>query len=318
MQRLSDRSADSLSAVFKAIRRGGQAVRAPFLVLVLLAILTISCEGRRSFQVKGVIKEISADRKQAKIEHEKIPGYMEAMTMMFDVKDPKELQGLQPNDQVSFRMIVTQNDGWIDQVKKIGTVAAATNDPSIFRRVREVEPLKVGDLLPEYHFTNELGKIVSLSDFKGQALAITFLFTRCPFPTFCPRMAGNFKETYKLLKEKSDAPDNWHLFAITIDPDFDTPAVLKEYASRYEYDPAKWNFLTGENIDITAIAEQVGMLYWRPDPKQAAGISHNLRTVVVDANGRVQKIIPENKWEPPELVEELIKAARVAPATAHL
>ena len=160
MQRLSDRSADSLSAVFKAIRRGGQAVRAPFLVLVLLAILTISCEGRRSFQVKGVIKEISADRKQAKIEHEKIPGYMEAMTMMFDVKDPKELQGLQPNDQVSFRMIVTQNDGWIDQVKKIGTVAAATNDPSIFRRVREVEPTRknreperfqrpgVGDHLP--------------------------------------------------------------------------------------------------------------------------------------------------------------------------
>ena len=285
--------------------------------LLFLAMFVVSCEGRRTFQVKGVIKEISADRKQAKIEHENIPSYMEAMTMMFDVRDPRELEGLQPNDQVAFRMIVTQNDGWIDQVKKIGTVPAApANDPPTFRRVREVEPLKVGDLLPEYHFTNELGKTVSLGDFKGQALAITFLFTRCPFPTFCPRMAGNFKETCNLLKEKSDAPNNWHLFSITIDPDFDTPAVLKEYARRYEYDPAKWNFLTGENIDITAIAEQVGMLYWRPDPKQAAGISHNLRTVVIDANGRVQKILPENKWEPPELVEELIKAARVPPATA--
>ncbi|HKQ40294.1 MAG TPA: SCO family protein [Verrucomicrobiae bacterium] len=288
-----------------------------FVVLLLLVVVGVSCssEKRTTYQVKGVIREITPDRKQAKIEHENIPGYMEAMTMMFDVKDSKELDGLQPNDQVTFRMTVTENDGWIDQVKKIGTVPE-TNTPPPFRVVREVEPLKVGDLLPEYKFTNELGKAVGLSEFKGKAIAITFLFTRCPYPTFCPRMASNLKEASKLLSEKSDAPKNWHMLAITIDPDFDTPAVLQEYGKRYEYDPAKWNFLTGENIDITAIAEQFGLLYWRPDPKQVAGISHNLRTAVIDANGRVQKILPENKWEPPELVEELIKAARVPPATA--
>ena len=287
-----------------------------FIVLVLL-VLGVSCSSqkRTTYQVKGVIKEITADRKQAQIEHENIPGYMNAMTMMFDVKNPKELQGLQPNDQVSFRMIVTENEGWIDQVKKNGTVTP-TNAPPPFRVVREVEPLKVGDLIPDYKFTNELGKAVSLSDFKGKAVAITFLFTRCPFPTFCPRMATNLKEAARLLSEKSDAPKNWHLLAITIDPEFDTPAVLKEYGTRYEYDPAKWNFLTGEQIDITAIAEQFGLLYWRTDPKQPTSISHNLRTAVIDANGRVQKILPENKWEAPELVEELIKAARVPPATA--
>ena len=287
--------------------------------LLLLAILAISCssEKRTTYQVKGVIKEISADRKEAQIEHENIPGYMEAMTMKFDVKDTNELKGLQANDQVAFRMIVTENDGWIDQVKKIGTVTP-TNEPPPFRVVREVEPLKVGDLMPEYHFTNELGKAVSLSDFKGKAVAITFLFTRCPYPTFCPRMATNLREAYKLLKDKSDAPQNWHLLAITIDPDFDTPAVLKEYGKNYDYDPAKWNFLTGAHIDITAIAEQFGLIYWRPDPKQVTGINHNLRTAVIDANGRVQKILPENKWEPPELADELIKAARVPPATAGL
>jgi protein SCO1/2 len=290
-------------------------------LMAVLAVVSCTSEKRTTYQVKGVIKEISADRKQAQIAHENIPGYMEAMTMMFDVKDPKELEGLQPNDQVSFRMIVTEDDGWIDQVKKIGTVAAATEAREDarppFRQVREVEPLKVGDLLPEYKFTNELGKAVSLSDFKGRAVAITFLFTRCPFPTFCPRMAVNFQKTYDLLKQKSDAPRNWHLLAITIDPDFDTPAVLKEYAKKYDYDPAKWNFLTGEHIDITAITEQFGLLYWRPDPKQPVNISHNLRTVVIDANGRVQKILPENKWEAPELADELIKAARVPAATAR-
>ena len=76
------------------------------------------------------------------------------------------------------------------------------------------------------------------------------------------------------------------------------------------------HYSTGEQIDITAIAEQFGLLYWRTDPKQPTSISHNLRTAVIDANGRVQKILPENKWEAPELVEELIKAARVPPATA--
>lgn len=296
------------------------------LVLLFLTLLGTSCtsEKRTTYQVKGVIEEITPDRKQARIAHENIPGYMEAMTMMFDVKDPKELAGLRPNDEVSFRMIVTENDGWIDHVKKIGTLhvkkIVTTNTVEEarppFRVVREVEPLKVGDVMPDYKFTNELGKAVSLSEFRGKAVAITFLFTRCPFPTFCPRMASNLKEAAKLLSEKSDAPKNWHMLAITIDPDFDTPTVLQEYGKRYEYDPAKWNFLTGAHIDITAIAEQFGLLYWRPDPKQAAGISHNLRTAVIDANGRVQKILPENKWEPPELAEELIKAARVPPATA--
>src|SRR5688572_33511336 len=95
-------------------------------IILLLAILAVSCtsEKRTTYQVKGVIREISADRMQARIEHENIPDYMEAMTMMFDVKDSNELANLQPNDQVSFRMIVTEKDGWIEQVKKIGTVAA--------------------------------------------------------------------------------------------------------------------------------------------------------------------------------------------------
>src|SRR5687767_9541648 len=203
-------------------------------IVFVLALVAISCtsEHRKTFQVKGVVKEITPDRMQARIEHEKIPNYMEAMTMMFDVKNSNELAGLAPNDQIAFRMIVTENDGWIDQVKKIGVVAAPTNAPLPFRQVREVEPLKVGDLVPEYRFTNELGKAVSLSDFKGKAVALTFIFTRCPFPTFCPRMATNFKETYKLLKEKSGAPANWHLLALTIDPEFDTPAVLKDYAAK--------------------------------------------------------------------------------------
>ncbi len=270
---------------------------------------------RQVYQVKGVVRQVFPERNQVKIDHQEIPGYMKAMTMDFDVKNPNELNGLAPGDQISFQMVVTDTDGWIEAVKKTGEAMPLTmNPPQPFRRVREVEPLKEGDLMPEYHFTNELGRAVNLNDYRGQAIGLTFLFTRCPFPTFCPRMAGNLRDAAKILNATTSAPTNWHLFAITIDPEFDTSAVLKQYGQNYGYDPAHWNFLTGDPIDITAIAEQFGLLYWKPDPKQPANISHNLRTVVIDAAGRVQKIIPENKWQPEDLTQELIKAAQAKPS----
>jgi protein SCO1 len=267
---------------------------------------------RQIFQVKGVVREVLAARKQVRIEHEKIPDYMDAMTMPFDVKDTNELSGLQAGDNITFRMIVTEDDGWIDQVKRLGTTTPppVANAPENYRRAREVDPLKVGDAMPNYNFTNQLGQRVNLSDFKGQAYAFTFIFTRCPFPTYCPRMSQYFEAVQAQLKETANTPTNWHLISITIDPGFDTPAVLKNYAMQYRYDPRHWSYFTGELIDITALAEQFGLLFWRPDPNQPAGINHNLRTVIVTASGKVHKIIPENTWKPEEVVAAIAEAAK--------
>ena len=279
-------------------------------LLTLLGFSVVSCKQEQVFQVKGVVKEVLPASKQVKIDHEKIPNYMAAMTMTFDVKDPNELAGILPGDTVSFRMVVKEKDGWIDQIKKNGsTTPILTAAPEDFRRVREVDPLKVGDMMPDYHFTNELGQAVSLSDFKGQALAFTFIFTRCPFPTFCPRMSDNFAAAQKKLKAMPNLSTNWHLLTISFDPGFDTPAVLKSYAKRFQADPQHWSFATGELIDITAITEQFGLLFWKPNPQEPAGISHNLRTVVIDAEGRIQKVFTENVWKVDELVAEIAKAA---------
>ena len=279
-------------------------------LLTLLGFSVVSCKQEQVFQVKGVVKEVLPASKQVKIDHEKIPNYMAAMTMTFDVKDPKELAGILPGDTVSFRIVVKEKDGWIDQIKKSGsTTPILTAAPEDFRRVREVDPLKVGDMMPDYHFTNELGKAVNLSDFKGQALAFTFIFTRCPFPTFCPRMSDNFAAAQKKLKAMPNLSTNWHLLTISFDPGFDTPAVLKSYAKRFQADPQHWSFATGELIDITAITEQFGLLFWKPNPQEPAGISHNLRTVVIDAEGRIQKVFTENVWKVDELVAEIAKAA---------
>jgi protein SCO1/2 len=258
----------------------------------------------QAYATRGVIKELKPDGQTAVITHEEIPGFMPAMTMPFVVHDPKELAGLQAGDTVTFQMIISGDDGWIEQLVK-QDVAPAPTLPGPLRVVRDVEPLKEGDALPDYTFTAENGSALKLSQFKGQAVALTFIFTRCPFPTFCPLLSRNFTETQDKLKKSPVT--NWHLLTLSFDPQFDTPAVLKTYAAAQHADPARWNFLTGELMDITALTEQFGVQFWRENP--AEPISHNLRTVVVAATGRIQKILPNNNWTSDELVAEMLRAA---------
>jgi protein SCO1/2 len=309
----------------------------PFSFL-LLVVAAVSCEkspqplrttpaaaaartNQQIFQVKGVVMKVKPESKEIEIKHEEVPGYMPAMTMPFDVKHTNDLAGIAPGDAVSFRMIVTDTEGWIDQIKKIGS--ATTNNPATaanplagqpaaekIRIVRDVEPLTVGDTLPEYAFTNQFGQRVTTSQFKGQALAITFIFTRCPFPTFCPFTARNFAGAQQTLLARPGGPTNWQLLTISFDPEFDKPPVLKAFGETYKYDPAHWTLATGSIVDIMAIGEQFGLVF---QPEQTGTISHNLRTVVIDAAGRVQKIIVGNSWTSDELAEELAKAAAVKP-----
>jgi protein SCO1/2 len=260
------------------------------------------------FEVKGLVIEVRARRKEIEIKHEAIPDYMPGMTMPFDVRDTNELAGLQPGDQVTFRLQATDTDAWIDHIRKIAPSVPTNQIPTTgeFRLVREVPRLEEGDVFPPYSLTNQFGEPFSTAQFKGQALAITFLFTRCPYPTFCPRMANNFEEVQQKLENLSGGPTNWHLLTVSFDPDFDTPAVLKTYAQFHKYDPARWTFATGALIDITALSEQLGLTFWHD---QSGSINHNLRTAVIDASGRVQKIYQGNEWTGAELVAEMVKAA---------
>jgi protein SCO1/2 len=180
----------------------------------------------------------------------------------------------------------------------------------VFRFVRDVEPLAIGDPLPDYRFTNELGEPVHLHQFHGQALAITFVFTRCPYPTFCPRMSGNFHEAEEKLCQLTNAPTNWHLLTVSFDPEFDTPVRLKAYAENYGYDSRHWNFLSGELIEVTALADGLGMEFWHD---ATGSLNHNLRAAVVDPQGRVQKIFVGNKWTSDDLVAEILRASKISP-----
>jgi protein SCO1/2 len=266
------------------------------------------------YSVTGEVRELRADGSNVVIRHEAIPGFMPAMTMSFTARDPRQIASLQAGDKVVFRLLVIEDESWIDSVERQGPPAPTPQfDLAQTRVVRDVEPLALGDVVPDYVFTNELGQPTRLSDFRGKAVGLTFIFTRCPLPEFCPRMNKNFAAVASALKARADVSNEWRLVTVTIDPAFDTPAVLKAYAERYDYDPNQWTFLTGALIDIDALTEQVGLVFQRQSPNALP--DHNLRTVVIDPQGRLQKTIVGNTWKPEELVEDLVAAA--APDTTE-
>jgi protein SCO1/2 len=279
-----------------------------WLWFLILPLAVCAQNTARVFQATGVVVGLVPEEKTIEISHDAIPGYMSAMTMPFEVKNINELTGLATNDAISFHLVVTETNGWVEQIRK---TSGATNRPAAvtsFRPQLDVQPLNEGDPLPEYHFTNQWGKVFSTADFKGQALAITFLFTRCPFPTYCPLMADNFNAVQKKMLSATNGPANWHLLTISFDPQFDTPEVLRNYAEAHGDKSDRWTFATGALSEITGIGENFGLTFWHDEN---GSINHNLRTAVIDASGRVQNILIGNQWTPDELAADLVKAARV-------
>jgi len=256
----------------------------------------------RAFRVNGVVVSINRDERQVVIRHEAVSNYMAAMTMPFKVKSAEALAGLHDGDEISFQLLVTETESWVDQIIRTGTVSlppspAMANLPA----GRPPEPLL------DYKFTNELGQAVSLNDFRGQALAITFFYTRCPLPDYCPRLSKNFQEALQQLSAMTNAPANWHLLSVSFDPEFDTPAMLRAYGQSYRYDPAHWSFLTGRPDKIAELARQAGVTY----ESDGNTINHNFSTLIVDAAGHLQTLFPVSGDLSDAIVGEIIKAAAV-------
>jgi protein SCO1/2 len=259
----------------------------------------------QTFMVKGVVRELRPADRTVVIQHEDIPGYMKAMTMPFEVRDTNELAGLAAGDQVEFRMLVTEKEGWIDRLIRVGREAAPPPQTGP-RQVRFVEPLNLGDPVPDCDLTNQFGQRIRLSDYRGSVLGMTFIFTRCPFPNFCPQLSANFSETAQALARPDSGMTNWHLLSVSFDPEFDTPEVLHRYAVGQRYDSNRWTFATGAMKEIDALTEQFGLLFGR----DGETISHNARTVVIDPAGRLSLVITGNVWA----VQELVEGMRAAQA----
>lgn len=293
--------------------------------IVGLACLAAGCrdgagtEGRQSYDVTGVVIEVRATNNEAIIRHDAIPGYMEAMTMPFDVKDPSLLGGLKSGDFVRFKLLVEPKDSWAEGFQVLSNIGPQTvaakpvpvlNDPNGVSFYKDVPELKVGDLVPDYALTNQMGQPIRLSQFRGKALAFNFFFTRCPLPDFCPREADNLSRVMRQLKADASVPSNWHLLSISFEPENDPPKALEAYARRHQYDPERWTFATGAYEQVQPLGSHFGLYFGRnvtPDNQ-----NHNLRTVILDPEGRVMEIIIGNRWEPAQVIEGLKRALKPA------
>ncbi len=260
----------------------------------------------KSYSAHGIVRQISTDRHSAKIQHDAIAGYMPAMTMDFNVKDTNELKRISPSDEITFKLVVNENDSWIEGIHFESHVIEDLTNNTVIIHMPTAE-LKPGDLLPDCSLTAEDGNKIQLTDFRGKALAFTFFYSRCPLPDYCPRMSKNLSEARKLILDIPNAPTNWQLLSISFDPQFDNPAVLTSYANFYRSsDASHWLFAVASTNTIASLAPQLDLevLY------ENEGITHNLRTVVLDPQGRIFRQLDGNKWTPQQLADAILTAAK--------
>lgn len=275
-------------------------------------ISALSCHaGTTNYVVRGILKDIRQEEHQLVVNHEDIPHFMPAMTMPFSVKDAAMLTNAVIGDKIAFQLHVTESDSWVDHVERLTATEGTAKSPAVLpnaNAVREGVPPPISRTpspLRDYQFTNELGEPVSLAEFRGQAIALTFFFTRCPIPQYCPRLSRNFEEVQRKLSAMANAPTNWHLVSVTFDPEHDTSEVLRVYATSYHYDRAHWSFLTGPSDKIAELARLCDVKF----DADGAFFNHNFRTLIIDASNRLQMVFPTSGDLSDAIVEELLKGA---------
>jgi len=278
--------------------------------IAVVALLAASCTTRsdeRHFVVQGQIISIAANRREATVKHEDIKGLMPAMTMPYRVQDSTLLDGLAPGDLIKARLVLVSNDAYLDQVLKIGQAPLETPPAEAPAASSGFELLNPGDAVPEVTLVDQDGRKRPFSSFKGRTVALTFIYTRCPMPTFCPLMDRNFAAVQRMLKQDpslADARRGVHLVSISFDPLTDTPPVLKKHAQTLDADPKTWTFLTGDRDEVDKFASRFGVSVAR-SLSDARDITHNLRTAIIDPSGKLVKVYTGNEWTPEQLVADL-------------
>jgi protein SCO1 len=297
-------------------------IRHTLLVVLLFAgvLFSSSCNRARTPATKrypftGRIVSIDSQSHQALIDGGDIPGFMDAMAMSYKIKPEETLNHLHPGDSISAEVVVIPTDPknedavpdyWLENVKVTGHVDAP---PAAAANAFHTPAL--GQDVPDFSFTNQSGKRISLKQYRGHVLLVTFIYTRCPFPDFCPRMTSNFAEIYKQLAT-NPALTGVHLLSLSFDPEHDTPKVLRDYGftSAHTHDPAlftRWEFAAPTAADLPKIAD-----FFALTVKPEGGlITHNLSTAVIGPDGKIVNWYHGSDWQ----ISDLIKDATTA--TTH-
>jgi protein SCO1/2 len=231
---------------------------------------------------------------------------MPAMTMTFPVGDRALLDGWQPGDLVTGTLEVSASLGRLVALTRTGHSPLPESSNSA---LLAAELLAVGDSVPDAALIDERDRRRYLSEWFGTPTLVTFIYTRCPLPTYCPLMDRHFATIQRRAASDPALRGRVRLVSISFDPDYDTPAVLAEHARRLGADPEVWTFLTGDRVTVDRVAARFGVGVMR-ETDDANTITHNLRTLLVGADGRIAAIYSGNEWTPDRALADLAAAVK--------
>ncbi len=267
----------------------------------------VGCQSapEKHYAIQAEVISSNPEREMITVKHGDIPGLMPAMTMSYMVANPKEIEKLGPGDKITADLVVSESKG---RLEKIVLVSKGDGKPSPGTSQRLPEK---GETVPDFAFVNQDGNPVHISDYRGKALLISFIYTRCPLPDFCPRMNENFRQIQSALRENPDSLKQVAFLSISFDPTHDTPAVLKHYAAIYNHPdkagiPANWQFVVPSARDLPEIAYFFGLVY---QPKDAQ-IVHSLSTTLIAPDGKIENFYSGNEWTPAEIVQAISAAVK--------
>jgi len=280
-------------------------------VATLLAVTYVALRtpksGERTYALQGQVQSITPDRQEAMVKHAEIKGLMPAMTMPYRFKTKAELDALKPGDLIDGTLVIVSNDAFLSGVKKTGE--APIEKPPAETLVtgsnldRATKLLQPGETVPDGAFVDQSGRKTSLAAFRGSTVVLTFIYTRCPLPTFCPMMDRHFVTLQEHMKSDA-ALKRVHLVTVSFDPARDTPAVLRAHAKELDADMKVWTFLTGDEKALGEFAGRFGV-YVVKNPNDERDITHNLRTAVIGPDGVLKKVYTGNEWTPEDILMDL-------------
>ncbi|MFO7695447.1 MAG: SCO family protein [Vicinamibacterales bacterium] len=279
------------------------------LALVLLAVVTTAAAcsappppaANREFPLTGELLAIKPDKSEIQVKHDEVRGFMEPMTMWFTVKDPRLVDGLAPGDLLSATLVLTAEDSYLTTIRKTGSrpPGEASAPPPA-----PADILPLGATVPDIAFTDETGQPRPLSSYRGTYTLLTFIYTRCPLPDYCPRMNTHFAAVQRSLKADPALGRSVRLLSVSFDPEFDTPAVLAAKAKAMGADPALWRFVTAPRERVDAFGATLGLAVLR-EGDDGSNITHNLRTALLDRDGKLARTYNGKEWSPEDVVRDL-------------
>lgn len=265
--------------------------------------------GYKTYHLRGKIVSTDSAKGEITVAHEAIPGFMEAMTMPYKLKNPGIISDLHAGDVITADLFVSQGadaDVYLDHIDVIAEGKPDYRPTSIYHVPAS------GDAVPDFTLRNQDGRTISFRQFRGKELLITFIYTRCPLPNFCPLVTRNFATISNALKQDPAVYKKSHLLCISFDPENDTPARLRSYGAEYIGSDAKDAFAHLEfavppnkaEVDKLAKYFDVGLTYG-PD----SSITHTLSTTLIGADGKVIQFYPGNDWTVAQVLADMKKAA---------